>query len=80
MTRTGSFALLQHLNESGELWSLRDFRIPLLFPKGQARKDFADSMRLILNLAQKYPQKSLARYILRAVAQFLVYRLVIRIE
>ena len=71
MTRQGTFTFLERLNESGRLWSLRDFRISRLVPKGKARHDFAESMRLVLTLAQKYPDQSLPRYILRAVAQFL---------
>ena len=71
MTSQGTFTFLERLNASGRLWSLRDFRISCLVPKGKARHDFAECMRLVLTLAQKYPNQSLPRYILRAVAQFL---------
>ena len=36
MTRQGTFTFLERLNESGRLWSLRDFRISRLVPKRAA--------------------------------------------
>jgi hypothetical protein len=40
-------------------------------PKGEAIEQFAASMHLVLDLADKYPRESLAAHILDCVAQFL---------
>jgi hypothetical protein len=40
-------------------------------PKGDAVEQFAASMHLVLDLADKYPRDSLAAHILDCVAQFL---------
>jgi hypothetical protein len=40
-------------------------------PKGDAVEQFATSMHLVLDLADKYPRDSLAVHILDCVAQFL---------
>ena len=40
-------------------------------PKGEAIEQFAASMHLVLDLADKYPRDSLAAHILDAIAQFL---------
>jgi hypothetical protein len=40
-------------------------------PKGEAVEQFAASMHLVLDLADKYPRESLAAHILDCVAQFL---------
>jgi len=52
-------------------WDLRNFRIPRLVPRGAASKDFGDSLKAILALAERYPAQSLPLYILRVFAQFL---------
>jgi hypothetical protein len=40
-------------------------------PKGEAIEQFAASMHLVLDLADKYPRDSLAEHILDCDAQFL---------
>ena len=69
--RNGTFVFLQDLHETGHLWDLRNFRIPRLVPRGTASKDFGDSLKAILTLADRYPAHSLPLYILRAFAQLL---------
>ena len=64
-------AFLEGLHQSGQLWALRDFRIPRLVPRGTASQDFGESLKVILTLADRYPAQSLPLYILRAFAQFL---------
>jgi hypothetical protein len=71
LTRSGSFAFLSDLFDTGRLFELRDFRIPTVMPKGEAIEQFAASMHLVLDLADKYPLDSLAAHILDVVAQFL---------
>jgi hypothetical protein len=71
LTRNGTFAFLEDLHETGRLWDLRNFRIPRLVPRGAASRDFGDSLKAILALAERYPAQSLPLYILRAFAQFL---------
>jgi len=71
LTRQGTFAFLEGLHQSGQLWALRDFRIPRLVPRGTASQDFGESLKVILTLADRYPAQSLPLYILRAFAQFL---------
>jgi hypothetical protein len=71
LTRNGTFAFLEDLHETGHLWDLRIFRIPRLVPRGTASKDFGDSLKAILALAERYPAQSLSLYIPRAFAQFL---------
>jgi hypothetical protein len=71
LTRNGTFAFLEDLHETGRLWDLRNFRIPRLVPRGAASRDFGDSLKAILTLAERYPAQSLPLYILRAFAQFL---------
>ena len=55
----------------GASFELRDFRIPRVMPKGEAIEQFAASMHLVLDLADKYPRGSLAAHILDSVVQFL---------
>ena len=69
LTSSGSFAFLSDLFE--RLFELRDFRITRVMPKGEAIEQFAASMHLVLDLADKYPRDSLAGHILDCVAQFL---------
>ncbi len=71
LTRNGTFEFLEDLHETGRLWDLRNFRIPRLVPRGAASRDFGDSLKSILALAESYPAQSLPLYILRAFAQFL---------
>ncbi len=71
LTRNGTFAFLEDLHETGLLWDLRNFSIPRLVPRGAASRDFGDSLKAILALAERYPAQSLPLYILRAFAQFL---------
>jgi len=54
LTRNGTFAFLEDLHETGRLWELRNFRIPLV-PHGAASRDFGDSLKAILALAERYP-------------------------
>jgi hypothetical protein len=49
----------------------RDFRISRVMQKGESIEQFAGSMHLVLDLADKYPRVSLAEHILDCVAQFL---------
>jgi hypothetical protein len=67
----GGFAFLEDLHETGHLWDLRNFRIPRLIPRGTASKDFGDSLKAIIVLADRYPAQSFPLYILRAFPQFL---------
>jgi hypothetical protein len=71
LTRSGSFAFLSDLFDTERLFELRDFRIARVMPKGEAVEQFAASMHLVLDLADKYPRNSLAAHILDCVAQFL---------
>jgi hypothetical protein len=71
LTRSGSFALLSELFNTERLFELRDFRIARVMPKGEAVEQFAASMHLVLDLADKYPREYLAAHILDCVAQFL---------
>jgi hypothetical protein len=71
LTRNGTFSFLEDLHETGRLWDLRNFRIPRLVPRGADSRDFGDSLKAILALAELYPAQSLPLYILRAFAQFL---------
>jgi hypothetical protein len=71
LTRSGSFAFLSDLFDSDRPFELRDFRIIRVMPKGEAIEQFAASMHLVLDLADKYPRDSLAAHILDCVAQFL---------
>ena len=71
LTRSGSFAFLSDLFDTERLFELRDFRIPRVMPKGEAIEQFAASMHLVLDLADKYPRDSLAAHILDVIAQFL---------
>jgi hypothetical protein len=71
LTRSGSFAFLSELFDTERLSELRDFRIARVTPKGEAIEQFAASMHLVLDLADKYPRDSLAAHILDCVAQFL---------
>ena len=50
------------------LFELRDFRIARVMPKGEAMEQFAASLHLVLDLADKYPRDSLAAHILDVVA------------
>jgi hypothetical protein len=71
LTRSGSFAFPSDLFDTERLFELRDFRIARVMPKGKAVEQFAASMHLVLDLADKYPRDSLAAHILDCVAQFL---------
>jgi hypothetical protein len=59
------------LFDNKRLFELRDFRTTRVMPKGEAVEQFAASMHLVLDLADKYPRNSLAAQILDCVAQFL---------
>jgi hypothetical protein len=71
LTRSGSFAFLSDLFDTERLLELRDFLLARVMPKGEAVEEFAASMHLVLDLADKYPRDSLAVHILDCVAQFL---------
>jgi hypothetical protein len=71
LTRSGSFVFLSELFDNKRLFELRDFRLARVMPKGEAVEQFAASMHLVLDLADKYPRDSLAAHILDCVAQFL---------
>ena len=75
LTRSGSYAFLSDLfdTESAFLSSatIVYYRIARVMPKGEAIEQFAASMHLVLDLADKYPRDSLAAHILDVVAQFL---------
>ena len=66
-----SFAFLSDCFDTERLFELRDFRIARVMPKGEALGQFAASMNLVLDLADKYPRDSLAAHLLDCVAQFL---------
>jgi hypothetical protein len=71
LTRPGSFAFLSDLFDTQRLFELRDFRIGRVMAKGEALEQFAASMHLVLDLADKYPRYALAAHIMDVVAQFL---------
>jgi hypothetical protein len=71
LTSNCTFAFLEDLHKTGRLWDLWNFHIPRLVPRGTASKDFGDSLKAVLTLADKYPTQSLPLYIFRAFAQFL---------
>ena len=71
LTRSGTFDFLSELFDTERLFELRDFRIARVTPKGEAIEQFAASMHLVLDLADKYPRDSLAAHILDCIAQFL---------
>ena len=71
LTRSGSFAFLGDLFATERLFELRDYRISRVMPKGEACEQFAASMHLVLDLADKYACDSIAAHILDVVAQFL---------
>ncbi len=58
---TAQFLLKNLFLES--LFELRDFRIARVTPKGEATEQFAASMHLVLDLADKYPRDSVAAHI-----------------
>ena len=58
VTSSGSFAFLSDLFDAERLFELRDFRIARVMPKGEAIEQFAASMHLVLDLADKYPRDS----------------------
>jgi hypothetical protein len=64
LTRSGSFAFLSELFDTERLFELRDFLIARVTPKGEAIEQFAASMHLVLDLADKYPRDSLDAHIL----------------
>jgi hypothetical protein len=68
LTRPGSFAFLGDLFATERLFELRDFRISRAMPKGEAIEQFAASVHLVLDFADKYPRDSLAAHILDVVA------------
>jgi hypothetical protein len=73
-TRPGDLvdnSFLSELFNTERLFELRDFRIARVTSKGEAIEQFAASMHLVLDLADKYPRDSLAAHILDCVAQFL---------
>jgi hypothetical protein len=58
--------------DTERLFELRDFRIARTMPKSEAVEQFAASMHLVLDLADKYPRDSLAAHIFDCKnAQFL---------
>ena len=59
--------------DTERLFELCDFRITRVMPKGEAIEQFAASMHLVLDLADKYPRDSLAAHILDVVAHTLGY-------
>ncbi len=71
LTRSDSFVFLSELFDNKRLFELRDFRIARVMPKGEAVDQFATSMHLVLDLADKYPRDSLTAHILDYVDQFL---------
>ena len=71
LTRLGSFVFLSDLFDTKSLFELRDFRIPRVMPKGESIEQFAVSMHLVLDLADKYPRDSLPVHILDVIAKFL---------
>jgi hypothetical protein len=75
LTRSGSFAFLSEVFDTERLFELRDYRISRVMPKEEAVEQLTASMHLILHLvldlADKYPHKSLGAHILDCVAQFL---------
>jgi hypothetical protein len=71
LIRSGSFSFLCDLLDTKRLFELRDFRIPRVMTKGEAIEQFAASMHLVLDLADKYPRGSLTLHIPDSVAQFL---------
>ncbi len=71
LTGSGSFSFLYDLFDTERLFEFRDFGISRVMPKGEAIEQFAASMHLVLDLADKYPRVSLAVHILDCVAQFL---------
>jgi hypothetical protein len=58
LTRSGFFAFLSDLFDTERLFELRDFRIARVMPKGEAVEQFAASMHLVLDLADKYTRDS----------------------
>ena len=71
LTRSGSFEFLSDLFDTESLFEIRDFGIIRVMSKGEAIEQFAASMHLVLDLANKYPRDSLVAHILDCVAQFL---------
>jgi hypothetical protein len=68
LTRSGSFVFLRDLFDTERLFELRDFRMARVMSKGKVVEQFAANMRLVLDLANKYPRDSLAAHILDCVA------------
>ena len=74
----GGLSFLETLHEktvNGEpdgLFQLRDSRLTKLLPQaGEALDEFRSVMKLVMKLSQRYPDRSPARYVLRAVVHFL---------
>ncbi len=71
LTLNGGFAFLEDLQDTNNLWTLRDVRMPRIAPKGEAQRVFAACSLLVLKLADRYPAQSLPQYIIRVVFHFL---------
>ena len=59
LTMSGSLDFLSDLFDTESLFEIRDFRITRAIPKGETIEQFAASMHLVLDLADKYPRDSL---------------------
>jgi hypothetical protein len=64
LRRSGSFSFFSELFDSERLFEFLDFHIARVTPKGEAIDQFAASMHLVLDLADKYPSDSLDAHIL----------------
>ena len=71
LTLNGGFAFLENLQDTNNLWTLRDVRMPRIAPKGEAQRAFTACSLLVLKLADRYPAQSLPQYIIRVVFHFL---------
>jgi hypothetical protein len=71
LTRSGSFSFLCDLFDTECLFELSDFQISRVIHKGEDIEQFATSMHLVLDLADKYPRVSLPEHILDCVVEFL---------
>ena len=65
LTKNVTFAFLEDLHKTGHLWDQRNFSIPRLVPTGTAGKDFVDSLKKILALAERYPPRVSIKPLLR---------------
>ena len=67
ITRSGSFVFLSDLLDTERLFELRDFRIDRVMSKDESIEQYATTMHLVLDLADKYPHDSLSTHILDVV-------------